>query len=511
MSMLFPFWFHPFSSLFFFLFFLPFANGQVSLPEAVDYPSTFTTGGAAPWYGQTGKSWQGGDAAQSGAITHFQETWMETKIDGPKRIKFFWNVSSEINQDLLEFLIDGQVKASISGPELVEWRPAWFVLPNRTGIPLRWRYSKDDAGSANPDCGWVDALSVSDLISLPVALDAPSLSFSTGSSDLTKVWSGQTEMFVAGASAAQSGKLGPNEESWMSTTIQGPKDVRFSWQASSENYYDILEFSIDNQLQRWIGGRRPSYLWESFWCLLPEAKSYVFKWRYSKDAHIDGEQDCGWVDCIKEFTPLPLPQALDQETMVFSTGGSKPFLRWSGQTETYCQGGDAAQSGRIFNNEETWMETSISGPVNCSFYWKVSSEEGCDFLEFYVDEVKQQAISGQVGWTQVTHVLPDAKAYSLRWRYAKDSRYAIEMDAGWVDGIEIKEAIPPAISSASTVLKGVLSGLAPFSVTVGGQPAQVSGTTWSKQVTLNPGANTFIIKVIDGTGLESQHTLSIPK
>jgi len=79
----------------------------------------------------------------------------------------------------------------------------------------------------------------------------------------------------------------------------------------------------------------------------------------------------------------------------FATGGDAD---WFYQTATYYYDGDAAQSGNIYHNQESWMQTTVSGPGALSFYWKVSSEGSYDFLEFYVDGVRQDRISSLVGW-----------------------------------------------------------------------------------------------------------------
>ena len=66
------------------------------------------------------------------------------------------------------------------------------------------------------------------------------------------------------------------------------------------------------------------------------------------------------------------------------------------QESTYYSGVDAAQSGDIADSEESWMQTSVQGEGTVTFWWKVSSESGYDELEFYLDDVRQHYISGEV-------------------------------------------------------------------------------------------------------------------
>ena len=70
------------------------------------------------------------------------------------------------------------------------------------------------------------------------------------------------------------------------------------------------------------------------------------------------------------------------------------------------------------------------GPGRLTFYWRVSSEEGYDFLEFSVaDEV--DSISGEVDWQLfVANVPPGLQ--TLSWRYYKDHDNSVGLDAGWL-------------------------------------------------------------------------------
>ncbi|MFB0525079.1 MAG: hypothetical protein ACETVZ_06025, partial [Phycisphaerae bacterium] len=108
---------------------------------------------------------------------------------------------------------------------------------------------------------------------------------------------------------------------------------------------------------------------------------------------------------------------------------------WFYQTATYYYGADAAQSGNISHNQESWMQTTVQGPGTLSFWWKVSSEAGYDFLEFYVDGVRQDRISGLVGWEHKNYTLASG-SHTLEWRYAKDYSVSSGSDCGWVDWIE---------------------------------------------------------------------------
>ncbi|MGB9635645.1 MAG: hypothetical protein ACPL1Y_00120, partial [Thermoplasmata archaeon] len=122
--------------------------------EAVDNTQlTWTTGGNANWYGQTATYYSGGDAAQSGVITHNEVSYVQTTVTGPGTLKFYWKVSSEKNYDFLIFYIDGTEQTKISGE--VGWEQKTYTIASGTHT-LQWKYSKDYSVNSGSDAGWLD-------------------------------------------------------------------------------------------------------------------------------------------------------------------------------------------------------------------------------------------------------------------------------------------------------------------------------------------------------------------
>lgn len=54
----------------------------------------------------------------------------------------------------------------------------------------------------------------------------------------------------------------------------------------------------------------------------------------------------------------------------------------------------AAQSGTITHSQESWLETTVTGPGQLGYWWSVSSEASFDFLECYTNGVRAARISG---------------------------------------------------------------------------------------------------------------------
>jgi hypothetical protein len=133
-------------------------SSRPSLAESVDTPwLSFSSGGDTPWAGQTVVSHDGSDAAESGPITASFYSWMETTVNGPTTLRFWWKVSSEEDFDFLRFYINAVEKKVISGE--VGWIQETFELPPGPQT-LRWQYDKDTSGNSGQDKGWVDGLTV---------------------------------------------------------------------------------------------------------------------------------------------------------------------------------------------------------------------------------------------------------------------------------------------------------------------------------------------------------------
>jgi len=146
----------------------------------------------------------------------------------------------------------------------------------------------------------------------------------------------------------------------------------------------------------------------------------------------------------------PLQNALDNY-LPWSSGGS---ASWYLQTTQTHDGVDAARSGAIGNNQESWLETTVSGPGYLSFWWRTSSEENFDFLEFHLDSVLQPGrISGETSWQQKVLSLSSG-AHTLRWRYAKDSADSTGLDAGFLDQVAFSTTLSISLANPAKLPNG---------------------------------------------------------
>ena len=133
---------------------------------------------------------------------------------------------------------------------------------------------------------------------------------------------------------------------------------------------------------------------------------------------------------------IALGVALDNTRLLWTTGGDVPF---AAQTATSYYGGSALQTGKIGNNQSTYLATTMTGPGTLSWYWNVSSEDGYDFFTVYLDGATQYRWSGQGSWTRNTLDIP-AGNHTVKWEYVKDDFVASGQDAGWVDYVTLSGA-----------------------------------------------------------------------
>ncbi len=128
---------------------------------------------------------------------------------------------------------------------------------------------------------------------------------------------------------------------------------------------------------------------------------------------------------------ISIADAVDAMNLSWTTGGSAD---WFGQAATTYDGEDAARSGYIRHDQQSWMQTTVTGPGTIRFWWKVSSEAGYDWLDFFIGNDLQDAISGAVDWEHRSFDVP-AGTHTLKWQYAKDYSVTHGADSGWVDQI----------------------------------------------------------------------------
>jgi len=156
--------------------------------------------------------------------------------------------------------------------------------------------------------------------------------------------------------------------------------------------------------------------------------------------------------------PISVEDALDRSPLMV---GAPTEVQWVGVDHMSVDGQDSLQSGDAGDGEATAFSLSVTGPVDVSFKWKVSSESGGDTLSFEIIETGVgDSIDGDHGWALMSYFVGDG-SHTLVWSYTKDSSGSELADTAWVDSIEI--SAPPIDFSLETFYT-CLAG-APLTVT----------------------------------------------
>lgn len=132
-----------------------------------------------------------------------------------------------------------------------------------------------------------------------------------------------------------------------------------------------------------------------------------------------------------------LCEAVDACELTWTSGGN---ARWLWQTNSTADGEDAAASGAILDNQQSWLSTVVEGPGAILFQWRVSSESGWDFLRYEVNGALRDQMSGESGWHYHGHELP-AGIHTLRWNYVKDESVSEGEDRAWLDQVQYRRYV----------------------------------------------------------------------
>ncbi|MCB1202809.1 MAG: SUMF1/EgtB/PvdO family nonheme iron enzyme [Verrucomicrobiae bacterium] len=125
-----------------------------SLDAALDHPDLqWDSGGDHPWIAQTGTTFDGIDAAQSGDLEPNQTGWLETRVEGPGNLQFRWKITGDEVLDTIRFTVDGTLTFDRSGSG--DWETRDLEIPAGEHM-LRWSFSKEAlTGEAK---AWLDTV-----------------------------------------------------------------------------------------------------------------------------------------------------------------------------------------------------------------------------------------------------------------------------------------------------------------------------------------------------------------
>ena len=417
---------------------------SVSLSSALELhaASIVTLSGDLDWYGQTGVTRDGFDALEIGALAGGEEACFETSASGPKLLSFYWKLSSYSAPDAkLTFYIDGVEEASII--ENVDWTRKAYIVEGSGSYTLKWCYEKQAGNSQAPDKAWVDELSMPTFVPIGPAIALESNQVLSFSGDAN--WFGQSEITYDGEDALQSGSISNGQESCFASAVTGPVSFSFYWKFSSAANQGRLTFSIDGNEQVSLPDEQS---WRQEVYALNESRAYNLQWCHRRDSASFYSR--AWVDQmeIAYLTPIDPRTALDigSNTALTLSGDAN----WFGQDAVLSNNPDALQSGAIADNEQSCFEVAVDGSSSITFLWKLSSEQGADYLNFYVDGVPRAEISGERDWAILDYIISEAGSHALKWCYEKNASGQAGQDRAWVDRLRIR-AFSPSVTLADAL------------------------------------------------------------
>ena len=158
----------------------------------------------------------------------------------------------------------------------------------------------------------------------------------------------------------------------------------------------------------------------------------------------------GMYNSVSSLSPTIGMQVEDFETGTFQKynwqmRGSNPWKIGVGGSNKY-EGNYGAMSGTINNSQqsEMYLDGQVLTNDTISFYRKVSSQSGHDFLKFYIDGNELGNWSGSKDWAKVSYPI-QAGNHRFSWAYEKDATLMSGQDAAWIDFIKF----PPFSQAAS--------------------------------------------------------------
>jgi len=406
--------------------------------------------GVGPWSAYFYGPSNGEKAVVSGEMGDNQVSRIQGSLDGPGTIVFRWKVSSETNADVLIFRANGVELGRISGEQ--DWTHVSFNLPPGPQSVL-WTYEKNAALHSGQDRAWLGSVMYSasgegSIPSLGDAVEAPHLTWRTGGqvpwfsqSQVGRIWNGMW----ADRDAAKSGAITNGQSSWLETTVNGPGFLSFYWWLLFDNSASSMEFSIDgtNLFVHSSGSVRE---WENY-SLPVSPGSHVLRWTYRKQAGFFSEQG-GFLDRV-QFTSIPretvpVAEALDAPELIWTTSTNSPWIGEDWQTHDNV---DAAQSGFISANRESWLQTTVNGPGTLQFWWKTSG----GVAEFYTNNAlafSYGIASDDSAWAHQTIQIA-VGTQELRWRWPPHSLLAGK-NTMWLDQVSF---VPAADSEPFILLQ----------------------------------------------------------
>ena len=327
----------------------------------------------AGWFGQTNVTHDGVDAVQSERILGTEQAWLELTnvMSGEGTITFWWKVDTTPPSEL-RFVLNNTPRSGGIGTN-TDWQSRTSYLPAGANI-IRWIYDNNDNNVseyngliyAPADAGWVDE------VTFEVWADPARDANSNGLADLWEYRYFDTLGVDPAADPDRDGVSNLDEfldrtDPTSNASLLPRLTVSASGGSVTRNP-DLPKYTLGQTVQLQA---------------VPDPNNYFVTWAGA----VSGTNTTNSVlmnrnQSITAIFGLPLPVALDTPGLVWTRGGT---IGWYGQTNESHDSLHAAQSGPVGFHQDSWMDTTVTGPGTLVFWWKVSSQTNNNYSRFLID------------------------------------------------------------------------------------------------------------------------------
>ncbi|PRX48687.1 hypothetical protein B0I33_104505 [Prauserella shujinwangii] len=161
-------------------------------------------------------------------------------------------------------------------------------------------------------------------------------------------------------------------------------------------------------------------------------------------------------DVVNHYRAIPssLTEDFESDILAITIDNGTSDAEWIRSNSDAYSGIWSLRSGTIVGDQTSDAVVTVpAGATTLDYQYRISSEDGFDFLRLFVDAAEvTPAASGEVPWT--AHGTVDITgAATVTFRYAKDGFVSAGQDAAWIDqlvfgGYPVQTAsLTPALSS----------------------------------------------------------------
>jgi hypothetical protein len=322
----------------------PLCLHAATLEEALDTQKVvWTTFGDAPWFSQTNTTWDGIDAAQSGAIQRTQVSTLRVTETGAIAFAFRVRLSGGVGgADYLRLYHNGFEAAVLGGA--ITWTDYSFPLYGGADV-IEWRYLKDSTVPAGTDRAFLDDV-LFVFSNTPPHIRAHPIS--------------QTNTATSSAS--------------FSVRAMGAGPLSYQWRLNGTNLLGATNVTLALTNMRTTDAGSYSVL-----------VSNAFGVAISSNAFL--------------AVTASLSDALDTPGVVWTTYGDAP---WLGTTNVTHDGVDAIECRPFAASQFSVIQTAITGPGTFTFWWRFRPPGSGAVFSFQVDNVERAKLQLVTEWTPVT-------------------------------------------------------------------------------------------------------------